>query len=32
MTKGIVIPGKEITVGEGEDEEGRAKAEVDDII
>ena len=25
MTKGIVIPGKESTVGDGEDEEGRYK-------
>ena len=30
--KGIVIPGKEIVVGEGEDEEERPKTEVDDII
>lgn len=32
MTKGIVIPGKEITATDGEDEEGRAKTEADDII
>jgi hypothetical protein len=32
MEKGIVIPGKEATVGEGEEEEGRQKTEVDDII
>ena len=32
MTKGIVIPGKEITATEGEDEEGRTKTDADDII
>ncbi|MBE6537302.1 MAG: hypothetical protein E7673_05045 [Ruminococcaceae bacterium] len=32
MTKGIVIPGKEINLLEGEDEEGNQKSELDDII
>lgn len=31
MTKGIVIPGKEINVADGEDEESRNKNESDDI-
>ena len=31
MTKGIVIPGKEIVAGEGEDEENRNKAETEEI-
>ena len=32
MTKGIVIPGKEINLTEGEDEEGHQKSELDEII
>lgn len=32
MTKGIVIPGKEINLTEGEDEEGHQKSEIDEII
>lgn len=31
MTKGIVIPGKEINLLEGEDEEGHQKSELDEI-
>ena len=31
MTKGIVIPGKEITATEGEDEENRNKTEAEEI-
>ena len=31
MTKGIVIPGKEINLAEGEDDEGQQKSEVDEI-
>lgn len=31
MTKGIVIPGKEINLLEGEDEEGQQKSELDEI-
>ena len=31
-TKGIVIPGKEINLTEGEDEEGHQKSEIDEII
>lgn len=32
MTKGIVIPGKEINLLEGDDEDGQQKSDVDDII
>ncbi len=32
MTKGIVIPGKEINLLEGEDEEGQQKSELDEMI
>jgi len=31
MTKGIVIPGKEILPGEGDDEENRNKSETEEI-
>ena len=31
MTKGIVIPGKEITALDGEDEEGRKNAETEEV-
>lgn len=31
MTKGIVIPGKEITAQDGEDEEGRNKTESEEV-
>lgn len=31
MMKGIVIPGKEITVGETEDEENRNKSETEEV-
>ena len=32
MTKGIVIPGKDINLMEVEDEEGHQKSEMDDLI
>ena len=31
MTKGIVIPGKEIIAGEGDDEENRNKSETEEV-
>ncbi|MBQ9071125.1 MAG: hypothetical protein IJY23_07265 [Clostridia bacterium] len=31
MTKGIVIPGKEINLAEGEDEDGHSKSETEEI-